>query len=173
MNEFPGQPAVIVVELFRVAQKVESDARRHCSNNVMLLHDSTNNNETCAYCEQWWKPQDWREAAVERSSVARISYRDAVWPELEDPPNNLCQYWYGMSHPQVGTHVLVASTVLFQFLVVMEKYEELMGPLLSNAVAPVTDIGNYACLNPVSRYRAELGKSTKVHHVGTIEQMHH
>jgi len=159
LMHFPNNPAVISVELFRLAHTNARDANKHCKGEVREVKDGTHNNEPCFYCEQWWKPQDWRKEARERNSVAYASYRDAVWPELENAPKNLCQYWYGLSHPQAGTHALVASTVLFQFMVVLEKQYILLE--LANDVenrislerAPTPDS---VCLEPISSYRAQL-----------------
>ena len=121
LMNFPSEPAVFSVELFRTAYSSRGDADSHCRDHVEQVANTTNNKE-CLYCTQWWKPQDWRHRAREKNSVSYISYRDAVWPTLDQPPQNLChEYWAGLSHPQAGTHALVASTILFQFLIATTK----------------------------------------------------
>ena len=159
LMHFPNNPAVISVELFRLAHTNFRDANRQCKGEVREVKDGTHNNESCFYCEQWWKPQDWRKEARDRNSVTYASYRDAVWPELENAPENLCQYWYGLSHPQAGTHALVASTVLFQFLAVLEKQDVLLE--LANDVENKISLERVptpetVCLEPISSYRAQL-----------------
>jgi hypothetical protein len=154
LMHFPNNPAVISVELFRLAHTNFRDANRQCKGEVREVKDGTNKNEPCFYCEQWWKPQDWRKEARDRNS-----YRDAVWPELKNAPENLCQYWYGLSHPQAGTHVLVAITVLFQFLAILEKQDVLLE--LANDVENKLSLERVptpetVCLEPISSYRAQL-----------------
>ena len=115
LMNFPTKPSVISVELFRTASGNKNDAKKHCPGHVQ----TTDTDPTCFYCPQWWGPQTWRKQARKRNSVSLASYRDAVWPIQDQPPSNLCQhYWTGLSHPEVGIHAMVASTILFQFLVV-------------------------------------------------------
>eukprot|EP00978_Attheya_sp_CCMP212_P027355 scaffold91610_cov58-Attheya_sp.AAC.7 len=160
LMNFPNEPAVISVELFRVAGTSKGDANLHCRGHVKDVKNQTNNKE-CLYCPQWWKPQDWRKKAREKNSVSHVSYRDAVWPILNQPPPNLChQYWTGLSHPQAGTQTLVASTILFQLMTVMHMKDELVGLLQDgrrtgkNNKVELTSMPKTVCLNPISSYRA-------------------
>lgn len=116
LTHFPNTPAVLAVELFRTDGRNSGDAKMHCPDHVIEL-----TNGTCAVCPQWWWPQDWRDEARHTSSVAAMSYRDAVWPNATKPPDNLCKYWEGKSHPWEGTHIRVASMIMFHFLTVMSK----------------------------------------------------
>ena len=123
LMNFPTEPAVINVELFRIAHHNVRDANTHCRGHVGEVTSS----EACLYCEQWWKPQSWRKEARDLNSVSSISYRDAVWPILsQPPPKELCQYWSGLSHPESGVHAMVASTALFQFMVVMQARRKIL-----------------------------------------------
>jgi hypothetical protein len=159
LMNFPNEPAVLSVELFRTASTNKRDANMHCRGYVEVVNNHTGGKE-CTYCPQWWKPQDWRKKARERNSVSYISYRDAVWPILNEPPKNLCyQYWNGLSHPQTGTHTLVASTILFQFMAVIHRTDELLGLLedgrhTGNDKVELISPPKTVCLNPISSYRA-------------------
>ena len=65
-------------------------------------------------------PQTWREQAVAYNRVPVISYRDAVWPQQDNPPADLGYYWDGLSHPKLNTHIFVAETVMFSFLALQD-----------------------------------------------------
>ncbi len=95
---FPTSPAVISVELFRTAFQNLGDANVHCKGHVQNVTDPFFK-KMCLYCPQWWMPQDWRQSARESNYVSYVSYRDAVWPQQHNPPNELCQCWSGLSHP--------------------------------------------------------------------------
>lgn len=159
LMNFPQRPAVISVELFRMAYLDEDDADSHCTDHVHELKSDPG----CFYCPQWWKPQTWRQEARTYNSVSHASYRDAVWPILKKPPEKLCsEYWNGLSHPQIGVHVMVASTILFQFLVVMEKSSVLRQQLQKNAMdggLKMIDIPKNICLSHITSYRAMQGNA--------------
>jgi hypothetical protein len=156
---FPQKPAVISVELFRTAMGNSRDANKHCRGYVKKTSDPQ-----CYYCPQWWKPQTWRENAIKYNSVSQASYRDAVWPIQDNPTDDLCsKYWSGLSHPEAGVHAMVASTIFFQFLVVMEKTKALLQlsqqDEKSGAMAdpkPI-EIPKNICLHHISSYRAMQG----------------
>lgn len=156
---FPQKPAVISVELFRTAMGTPRDANNHCRGHVQKTSDPQ-----CYYCPQWWKPQTWRENARKYNSVSQASYRDAVWPIQDHPTDDLCsKYWSGLSHPEAGVHAMVASTIFFQFLVVMEKTKALLQLSQqddeSGAMAdpkPI-EIPKNICLHHISSYRAMQG----------------
>jgi hypothetical protein len=157
LMNLPQQPAVISVELFRAAWgsvlDANKDANNHCPGHVQTTSDPQ-----CFFCPQWWKPQTWRENAREYNSVSQASYRDAVWPILDHPPDELCsKYWTGLSHPQTGVHAMVASTIFFQFLVVMEKRNELLQLSNHSNGAKAIDIPKDICLDHISSYRAIQG----------------
>lgn len=114
----PGSPAVLSVELFRTAGDNKKDVMFHCPKHFRVLTNSSAKYPgKYYYCPEWWMPQDWRDKAREFNSVPAISYRDAVWPELDHPRHNLSAYWEGLSHPVASTHYLVAKSVLFGLLV--------------------------------------------------------
>jgi hypothetical protein len=159
LTNFPSKPAVFSIELFRTAYNNKRDANRECQNHIKVLTDPVLN-QPCFSCEQWWMPQDWRVSARERNSVSYISYRDAVWPDQHHPPNELCQYWSGMSHPKAGVHSMVASTILFTFLLVdhkkgtmVQRFRDLEQRI--QIEPPSLDLG--ICLQPVSSFRAGQG----------------
>ena len=165
LMNFPTKPAVINVELFRIAHHNKHDANVHCQRHIKVVVG-----ETCFYCEQWWKPQSWRKEARETNLVSSISYRDAVWLILSQPPKDLCQYWSGMSHPGPSVHEMVASTILFQFTIVMQKKEAFLelsrqkqneGGGSENAKPNVrsrqADIPDNVCLNHISSFCAVQG----------------
>ena len=152
----PSKPAVFSVELFRTAFQNKNDIMRDCPNNGGTAED----NQLCMFCPQWWKPQTWRVKARERNSVSAISYRDAVWPILDQPPQNLCsQYWFGSSHPQALTHAYVGSTIFFQILNVIHFREDLLNLLENNirAIPLLPSAKNTSCLEPLSAYHARQG----------------
>jgi hypothetical protein len=156
---FPNSPAVLTVELFRVANGNIRDGRMHCQNHLINVTDSSDG-KVCFVCPQWWLPQDWRAEAIRSSSVASVSYRDAVWPVADKPPENLCKYWSGLSHPEEDTHILVASAVLFQFLTVMQHTNTALldSPALSDDNSHGFDMNQAAlahvCLNHFSSFTA-------------------
>jgi hypothetical protein len=149
----PQQPAVISVELFRTAFGNANDANRHCRGQVQNTSDPR-----CYFCPQWWKPQTWRGNARKYNSVSQASYRDAVWPILHHPPDDLCsKYWNGLSHPDAGVHTMVASTIFFQFLVVMEKANVLLqlSKQANDAIVPkAINTPKGICLAHISSYHA-------------------
>lgn len=152
---FPQKPAVISVELFRTAMGNSRDANKHCRGHVQKTSDPQ-----CYYCPQWWKPQTWRENARKYNSVSQASYRDAVWPIQDHPTDDLCsKYWSGMSHPEAGVHAMVASTIFFQFLVVMEKTKALLqlSQQDDESGAKLIEIPKNICLHHISSYRAMQG----------------
>ena len=167
LMNLPQHPAVISVEFFRTAYKDEEDAESHCDEYVEEL----TSDPECFYCPQWWKPQTWRQEARTYNSVSHASYRDAVWPILEKPPEKLCsEYWNGLSHPQIGVHVMMASTILFQFLVVMEKRNVLLQlsserekqERLQNRTdggLKMIDPPRNICFNHITAYRAVQGNA--------------
>lgn len=162
LMSFPSEPAVFSVELFRTAWTDKTGAYRHCRGHVKEVLDHSLN-QICAYCEQWWMPQDWRTDARDSNSISYISYRDAVWPDQDNPPEILCQYWSGLSHPQAGVHAMVASTVLFQFILTDHKKDALMKSLHGfkesmTFKAAGADAG--MCLNPVSSFHAVQSNPT-------------
>lgn len=156
LMNFPKKPAVISVELFRTDIGSIEGTEVHCPGFVQIPKSDS----PCNYCPQWWKPQTWREEARTFNSVSHVSYRDAVWPIQDNPPDDLCgKYWDGASHPGAGVHAMVASLILFQFFVVMEKKEtflQLSKERDENVFAGWEGmfIPSHVCLNRISSYRA-------------------
>ena len=156
LMDFPKKPAVISVELFRTSYGEplgSRDAVRHCRGHVFKTSDPL-----CYLCPQWWKPQTWRENARNLNSVSHASYRDAVWPVQNHPPDDLCsKYWSGLSHPEAGVHAMVASTIFFQFLVVIEKKHVLLKLSKQSLVsAPkAIETPKNICLDHISSYHAK------------------
>lgn len=159
---FPQEPAVISLELFRTTYGNNKDANRHCRGYVAEVPDRSGQ---CFYCPQWWNPPSWRQQAREYNSISQASYRDAVWPILEQPPDDLCSnYWDGMSHPLGGVHALVASVILFQFLIVNKWREIILQYSVqqmrsSNVGVPIIEDPKNVCLSHISSYRAMQGNS--------------
>jgi len=160
LMNFPGDPAVLNVEAFSVANTNRTNARKHCKGHEERVNITNATYGKCIYCPQWWKPQDWRKEAREQNSVSYISFRDAVWPILDQPPENLCyQWWHGLSHPQSGTHALIASTILFQFMVVMHHKDHLLEVHKESKRAgrdkvKIVAVPSMVCLEPISIYRS-------------------
>ena len=61
------------------------------------------------YCSHWWEVSSTWQRACREQNVPYFSYRDVVWPELENPPPELPLYWNGLSHPEWSGHHLVAE----------------------------------------------------------------
>ena len=152
LMNFPQNPAVISVELFRVAYQGRNDAAKHCRGHIQVTSDSS-----CFICPQWWMPQTWRDHARTYNGVSHSSYRDAVWPLQHNPPDDICsKYWAGLSHPEAGTHAMIASTILFQFLIVRELTNPLLqlSKLGDNVGPKPIETPQNICLDLISSYRA-------------------
>jgi len=148
----PQEPAVVLVELFRTAGHDESDAAHHCGDyRIQANHGQW-------ICEQWWMPQTWRQNATNFNSVATISYRDAVWPVLNEVPSDLNQYWDGLSHP-IGTHTLVAENLLFAFFV-MRRYSDRYIQC-SDIVVPKLVGPDDACITPTMYLHSDSPDKTQ------------
>ena len=163
LTRLPSKPAVFSVELFRISYNNTAEIKSHCPDHGKEMLDPALN-LTCYYCDQWWRPQDWRISAREHNSFSYISYRNAVWLENDSPPDHLCQYWSGLSHPQSGVHVMVVSTVLFQFLLVYEKRYLIIKEMDQKLEEMDLIEEKGVCLNPISSFHAIQGDS--------IDQMH-
>ena len=160
LTNFPTSPAVISIELFRTAFQNQTIANRHCKGHAHNVTDPLFK-KMCLYCPQWWMPQDWRQSARESNYASYVSYRDAVWPQQHNPPNDLCQFWSGLMHPQAGVHAMVASAIFFQFLVAMHEERTLVGMLQSNKnKVPLLSIPEGICVNTISSIRAVQGDPT-------------
>lgn len=102
-------------------------------------------------------PQTWRENARTYNGVSHSSYRDSVWPLQHHPPGDICsKYWAGESHPESGTHAMIASAILFQFLIVRELTNPLLQlSKLSDSAGPkAIETPKNICLDLISSYRA-------------------
>jgi hypothetical protein len=110
-------PAVITVELFRMAMTL-SDAKSHCADPAkwdgsgkyappQALHS----------CARWWMPQAFRSTSAREFQIPVVSYRDAVWPDVNRIPHNASYYWPGGCHPAQTAHTLIARMVEFSLLV--------------------------------------------------------
>ena len=105
-----NHPAVACVELFRSSFRSSRDANRHCKGHVQDLGNEV------YFCEQWWYPQDWRKQSRLAHHVPMVSYRDAVFPNVNHPPADLNETWSGKSHPGPFVHFWIAEAVFFAFL---------------------------------------------------------
>ena len=160
LTHFPNAPAVLAVELFE-ADRLNKGGGHDCPDHNIVL-----TNGTCAVCPQWWWMQDWRDEARRTSSVAAISYRDAIWPNATHPPDNLCRYWESFKHPWENTHIRVASMIMFHFLTVMSK-DAVAFALLEDEDNTTIDSGVHVdinklappniCLSHLSSFRAVEG----------------
>lgn len=160
LMRLPGEPAVMSIELFSLSHADEDNANFICPGHVHFVNDPVLDFEQCYYCENMWMPQTWRDDARKKNSVARVSYRDAAWPVKAHPPTNLCQYWNGKKHPEIGAHSLVASTVVFHFLIVLEKQSELLalGRDEKKAITlPTVTLPENICLVPTTAIHAIQG----------------
>lgn len=111
----PSRPAVMNVECFRSALNNKEDANEHCPGHVRKLPNDV------FFCDQWWHPQTWRNAARNKYGVPAVSYRDAVFPDLANPPEDLNSTWSGKSHPGPRVHFWIAETVFYAMQVLREN----------------------------------------------------
>ena len=136
-------PAVVSVELFRSGYKGASDAKRHCGDHMLSFGPDV------AFCEQWYMPQDWRAKARDRFRVPMVSYRDAVFPNLQDPPADLNVTWDGLSHPGPHVHFWVAEAIFFGLLSIRENLAESYVP---------PELKGSQCIHKKTSYYAYLGE---------------
>jgi len=136
----PKKPAVVAIELFRsgwqyefAAKKYNAswDAMKHCGGKVRTFED-----QNISFCDEWWTTASSRIPARRNYHVPAISYRDAVFPNLESPPDDLFQMWNGFSHPGPKVHFWIAESIAFAFL------------FLKSGLETNKDSGNAICLTP-------------------------
>lgn len=66
-------------------------------------------------------PGNWYKSTVE-GTVARelglpvVSYRAAIWPEFDKPPEDMLLFWGQHAHPAVLTHELYSDMVKYALL---------------------------------------------------------
>ena len=113
-----NQPAVLNIELFRSELKDKEDAKSHCPGAMRKLPNDV------YFCDQWWYPQTWRTKARRQYRVPMISYRDAVFPDLQNPPSDINTTWSGHSHPGPRVHFWIAETIFYGMMVLRETVIE-------------------------------------------------
>ena len=95
------------LERFRTAFYKRSDAVFHCGNKLKAQ------SRYAFYCQKWWTPQNEHEDLLNNYSIPVISYRDVVWPDYDNPPNPLNDFWRELAHPSWNTHQMVADTMSY------------------------------------------------------------
>jgi len=140
-----GKPSHILLDLFRNGNTT-FEVERHCHGHNLTAKDGSN------YCPQWWLLQSWQEPAAARWKMPIVSYRDAVWPTLDYPPDRLSYYWDGMSHPGLRVHNYFAQTLLYGYLYIREELEQ----------AKLTETNSKpTCLDSVTYFTADGGNSSR------------
>jgi hypothetical protein len=115
LDDLPNHPALLFQQAFRSALKDQKDINGHCPDSYM----------TCCNgyyaCKRWWDMQDFVAITLKKFHIPYVSYRDLVWPQYEQPPNTLPQFWNGMSHPDYRAHQLMAKLLSYGFMMQIKE----------------------------------------------------
>ena len=86
--DLPGKPAVLALEVPRAAGLSGSGTSRWMygcqSNKEVKLTVSK-----LFYCQDWWQVPSWRAKVLEPFGVPTVSYRNAFWPNLTQPEDEM------------------------------------------------------------------------------------
>jgi hypothetical protein len=69
---------------------------------LCLLTSNTGLKAEYRYCSRWWTTADIERPVVRHYQIPTASYRDAVWPNLNQPRHDLPCFWVG-SYRLIGT----------------------------------------------------------------------
>jgi hypothetical protein len=81
-----------------------------------LLPHGAGTPRTYYWCNRWWTLASVERPVVQHYGLPIASYRDAVWPVISRPRQDLPCFWNGLSHPDVAAHLLVADVVTYAFV---------------------------------------------------------
>ena len=99
--------AVLVVEEFRTCHDDHADCTKHCAGQPR----GTTSDGRIGFCTSWWQIAESEMGVAREWGLPIASYRDAVWPVVSSPPENLGLLWNGMSHPDRAGHDLISDVV--------------------------------------------------------------
>ena len=110
--------AVMVAESFRSCAFKRNDCDAHCSIEMQgsLQISVAQAAMNYSWCNNWWHLADVDAPVLSYYSVPVVSYRDAIWPRLQNPRHDLPCLWNGLSHPDAIGHALFADVVRHGFL---------------------------------------------------------
>lgn len=110
LDNLPNHPALLFMQAFRSAQKEPREVQGHCPNDYTTCCDGV------MFCKKWWEMQDFVAIALQKYHVPFVSYRNLVWPDYNNPANNLNLFWNGLSHPDHKAHRLMAKLLSVGFM---------------------------------------------------------
>jgi len=132
-------PAILMVQTFRTCSSEKSDCESHCSKTELKSLPG----KDYFWCECWWRMGDFEANAAKLLEIPIASYRDAVWPDKDNPPMDLPYFWNGLSHPDRVAHELVSDVVKYalqQLLVPSHSLQDLINPVLDNPFENETNL---------------------------------
>lgn len=122
-------PALLMVQTFRTCSNEKSDCEGHCKKEELKSLPDVD----YSWCECWWRMGDFEAFAARSVDIPIASYRDAVWPDIDNPPLDLPFFWNGLSHPDRVAHELVSD-------IVKNALEQLLIPSVQDIENPKVDL---------------------------------
>jgi hypothetical protein len=121
-------PGILLVKTFRTCRSDLQDCEIHCRGSELdgLQFKSY------YWCKWWWRVGDYESAVARSLDIPIASYRDAIWPEIDNPPSDLPYYWNGLSHPDRIAHELISDVVKYAL-------EQLLHPSTEHIECPIAD----------------------------------
>jgi len=114
MESLIPRPALLFVEAFRTSGFYPKDSKGgHCKRpNELTKWMPHPVWTTYSWCTHWWKVASVHQEVLRAHRLPYFSYRDMIWPKMEDPPPELPFLWNGLSHPDWGAHHLLAESLV-------------------------------------------------------------
>ena len=139
----PKRPALLFVTAFRTSNRDPADMHKHCpaaADELTVDRRLGLQQGSCCggyyWCKQWYDMHNPPLTVLQHQGIPYISYRDLVWPDYRNPPENLPSYWNGLSHPDLHAHQLMAKAVAYMFMRQLETATEKAG-ILAHLGAPI------------------------------------
>jgi hypothetical protein len=111
LDALPQHPAIYFNQAFRGAKLDKNDINKHCPTDYISCCPGSGE----LFCHRWWEMQDFVSIPLKKFGIPFVSYRDLVWPDYFHPPDQLNQFWNGMSHPDYKAHALFAKLFAYGF----------------------------------------------------------
>lgn len=87
-----------------------------CQCSCLSMFLGAGHNTTWHWCNRWWAAADIERPVVRHYRLPVISWRDAVWPALNEPRPDLPCLWNGETHPDAIAHSIIGDVVTYGLL---------------------------------------------------------